>query len=134
MNNKKELYRGKAVVKKDEKQTIKALLKAAVFCLVIFAVSKYLPFAWVFEIGAIIASAVYINKILKQGTFVATYILYEDTLVVMTRYGLIEKESARYDLKNAHFTENTVIYNGKTYPFYPDDELKKLLLNASSPS
>ena len=126
MNN-KELYRGRAVVAKDEKQTIKALLKAAVFCLVIFAVSKYLPFSWAFEIGAIIASAVYINKIMKQGTFVATYILYEDTLVVVTRYGFIEKESARYDLETAQFTESSVKYNGKTHPFYPDEELKNIL-------
>ena len=127
MNDEKELYRGKAVVKKDEKQTIKALLKAAIFCAVIFAVSKYLPFSWFFEIGAIVLSAIYINKVLKQGTFVATYILYEDALVVVTRYGLIEKESARYDLEKAQFTENSVIYNGKTHPFYPDEELKKLL-------
>lgn len=127
MNNKKELYRGKAVVEKDEKQTIKALLKAAIFCFVVFALSKYLPFSWFFEIGAIVLSAIYINKVLKQGTFVATYILYEDALVVMTRYGFIEKESAYYDLEKAQFTESSVIYNGKTYPFYPDEELKKLL-------
>ena len=101
MEDKKEIYRGKAVTQKDEKQTIKALLKAAIFCLVIFAVSKYLPFSWVFEIGAIVLSAIYINKVLKQGTFIATYILYEDSLVTLTRYGLIELETARYDLSEA---------------------------------
>ncbi len=127
MEGKKELYRGRAVALKDDKQTIKAILKAVIFCAVVFAVAKYLPFTWFFQIGAIILSAIYINKIMKQGTFIATYILYEDTLVVMTRYGLIEKESARYDLEKAQFTENSVTYNGKTYPFYPDEALKKLL-------
>lgn len=127
MEEKKELYRGKAVRVKDEKQTIKALLKALIFCFVVFAVAKYLPFSWVFEIGAIIASAIYINKVMKQGTFIATYILYEETLVVLTRYGLIEIETARYDLSKTTFTENSLTTEGKTKPFYPDENLKKLL-------
>ena len=80
------------------------------------------------EIGAIALSAIYINKVLKQGTFVATYVLYEDTLVVLTRYGLIEKETEWYNLDEAVFTENSVTVNGKTRPFYPDEELKKILL------
>lgn len=124
----KEIYRGKAVAVKDDKQTIKALLRAAIFCLVVFAVAKHLPFSWAFEIGAIILSAIYINKVLKQGTFIATYILYEDSLSVVTRYGFIEKETARYILSESTFTENSVTTGGKTYPFYPDDELKKILL------
>ena len=128
MNDNKEIYRGKAVAGKDDRQTIKALLKAAVFCFIVFAVSKYLPFAWFFEIAAIVASAIYINKVMKQGTFIMTYVLYEDILVVLTRYGLIEKESARYDLKNTTFTDTTVTSGGKTYPFYPDEKLKELLL------
>lgn len=128
MNDNKEIYRGKAVAVKDDRQTIKALLKAAVFCFIVFAVSKYLPFAWFFEIAAIVASAIYINKVMKQGTFIMTYVLYEDTLVVLTRYGLIEKESARYDLKSTTFTDTMVTSGGKTYPFYPDEKLKELLL------
>lgn len=127
MNEKKELYRGKAVAVKDDKQTIKALLRALIFCVVVFAVAKRLPFSWAFEIGAIIASAFYINKVLKQGTFIATYVLYEDTLVVLTRYGLIEMETARYNLSKTVFTETTITSSGKTVPFYPDDKLKEIL-------
>lgn len=128
MNEKKEIYRCRAKAVKDEKQTFKALLKAIIFCAVVFAVAKYLPFAWFFEIGAIVLSALYINKVLKQGTFIATYILYEDSLVVLTRYGLIEKESARYNLEETTFTPSTVTSGGKTKPFYPDEKLKQLLL------
>ena len=90
--------------------------------------SKYLPFAWVFEIGAIVLSTFYINKVLKQGTFIATYILYKDSLAVLTRYGFIETETARYILSESTFTENSVTTGGKTYPLYPDEKLKKLLL------
>ena len=122
------LYKGKAVAVKDDKQTIKALFKAIIFCVVVFAVAKHLPFSWVFEIGAIVLSAIYINKVLKQGTFIATYILYEDSLAVVTRYGFIEKETARYILSESEFTENSVTTGGKTYPFYPDEELKKFIL------
>lgn len=128
MNEKKELYRGKAVAVKDDRQTIKALMKALIFCAVVFAVAKYLPFPWAFEIGAIIASAIYINKVLKQGTFIATYVLYEDSLVVLTRYGFIEMETARYDLSQTEFTETTITSGGKTVPFYPDEKLKLLIL------
>ncbi|MBQ8808290.1 MAG: hypothetical protein IJZ81_03160 [Clostridia bacterium] len=128
MNEKKELYRGKAVAVKNEKQTLKALLKAVIFCFIVFALSKYLPFSWFFEIGALFLSALYINKVMKQGTFVATYILYEDTLVVLTRYGFIDIETARYNLSNTHFTQTAIISNGKRVPFYPDEKLKKLIL------
>ena len=128
MEEKKEIYRGRAVAVKDAKQTAKAILKAAIFCGVMFAISRYIPFGWLIEIGAIAASAVYINKILNQGTFVATYILYEDSLVVLTRYGFIEMETARYNLNKSVFTESTVTEDGRTRPFYPDEELKKLLL------
>ena len=129
MEQKEILYKGKAIAVKDDKQTFKALLKAIIFCVVVFAVAKYLPyFSWVFEIGAIALSAIYINKVLKQGTFIATYILYEDSLAVLTRYGFIEMETARYILSESEFTENSVTTGGKTYPFYPDEELKKLLL------
>lgn len=128
MNEKKELYRGRAVAVKDDRQTVKALLKALIFCVVVFAVAKYLPFSWAFEIGAIVASAIYINKVLKQGTFIATYVLYEDSLVVLTRYGFIEMETARYDLSEAVFTETTITSGGKTVPFYPDEKLKSLIL------
>jgi len=75
-----------------------------------------------------VASAIYIYKVIHQGTLVHTYILYEDTLVVLTRYGFVEMETARYDLGKTTFTETTVTSDGQTKPFYPDEELKKLLL------
>ena len=42
MEEKKEIYRGRAVAVKDSKQTAKALLKAAIFCGVMFAISVYM--------------------------------------------------------------------------------------------
>ena len=128
MEKQKEIYRGKAVAVKNEKETLKALLKAFIFCAIIFALERFLPVAWAFEIAAIVASAIYIYKVIHQGTLIHTYILYEDTLVVLTRYGFVEMETARYDLDKTTFTEATVTSDGRTKPFYPDEELKKLLL------
>ena len=129
MEEKKELYRGRAVAVKNEKETLKAILKVFIFCAVIFALERYIPFVWwIVEIGAIILSSVYIYKVLTQGTLIGTYVLYEDTLVVLTRYGFVEMETARYDLTKTTFTESTITTDGRTKPFYPDEKLKKLLL------
>ena len=127
MEEREIIYKGKAVIKKNPKQTMLSLMGVALVWAIIFIFAKYLPASWIFELGAIILSAVLINKILKKGTFESTYILYSDTLEVVTRYGLIEKVSAIYPLSDAVFTNNTVTAHKKTHPFYPDNELKKLL-------
>lgn len=127
MNNNKEIYRSNAVVKKDPKQTALALICTAAICGVVFIVSKFLPVSWLFQLAALFLCALYINKVLKQGTFVTTYILYEDKLTVVTRYGLIEMVTGEYTIGKAHFTDYYIENSGKRVPFYPDETLKKLL-------
>ena len=75
----------------------------------------------------IVFCAIYINKLLKQGTFSLTYILYEDSLTVLTRYGFIETVTASFPLSECVFSERSITYNGKNFAFYPDENLKKLL-------
>ncbi len=127
MEEREILYKGAAIVQKSPKKTIFSLTGIGVMWAVVFLFSKYLPFKWAFQIGAIVVSAVLINKLLNKGTFSKTYILYEDELVVMTRYGLIEKESSIHPLKSSRFTEKFIITDGVKYPFYPDDKLKEIL-------
>ena len=124
---KKELYRTEVKERKSAGKTLLLLFITALCIMAVFAVPRFLPASWFFEIGAIAAGTVYINKLLNEGTFKKTYVLYEDSLSVITKYGLIEKESACYDLKTAVFTSESVTLNGKTEPFFPDDELKRLL-------
>jgi len=133
MTKEKELYRGEGVMPKSPQQTFFALLCVAALCIGVLSAAPFLPFSWLFEIGIIAVSAVMINSILKKGPFSVTYVLYENSLEVMTRYGLIEKVTATYILKETVFTETTVTANGKTLPFYPDENLKKLL-NLNTPS
>ena len=64
---------------------------------------------------------------LKQGTFAQTYVLYEDTLVIITRYGFIEKATGEFPLDKAVFTATYIEYEGRRETFYPDEKLKKLL-------
>ncbi len=127
MEEKNILYKGSAVIQKSPKGTILSLLEIAAMWIAIIFFAKYLPFAWVFEIGAIILSAILINRLLNKGTFTKTYILYEDNLTVLTRYGFIEKESSVHPFKASVFTDTAIITDGVKYPFYPDEKLKEIL-------
>ena len=125
--NEKEVYRCRAIMPKSDRRIFFELMGVVLMCFVLFHIGNALPCGWFLQIATLLASAILINKILRQGTFIKTYVLYEDSLIVLTRYGLIEKETARYPLAEAKFSEQTIEYQGKTYPFYPDDKLKKLL-------
>ena len=127
MEEKKEIYRCRAVMPKSDKRIFFELMGVVLLCFVLFHIANLLPFGWFLQISTLFLSAILINKILRQGTFIKTYVLYEDCLSVLTRYGLIEKETASYPLTEAKFSKLSVEYQGKTYPFYPDDKLKKLL-------
>lgn len=127
MTDKEVLYKGLALLPKSPAGTILSLAGILVFCGLVFALESVIPAAWFFELAAVVLAAVYANKVLKQGTFSKTYILYEDTLVETTRYGLIEKVTAQFPLKDASIFPNEIIYNEKRYAFYPDETLKKLL-------
>ena len=127
MTDKKVLYRGLALLPKSPAGTIVSLAGILIFCGVVFALEGVLPAAWFFELAALVLSAVYANKVLKQGTFSKTYILYEDTLIETTRYGLIEKVTAEFVLKDALISPDEIIYNEERHAFYPDETLKKLL-------
>ncbi len=127
MEEKEIIYKGAAITKKSPLQTILSLAGICVLWIAVCFFSEFLPFKWLWQIAAIIFSAVFINKLLNKGTFSKTYVLYEDKLVVITRYGLVEKESSVHPLESSIFTEDTITTDGVKYPFYPDKELIKIL-------
>ena len=127
MEEEKILYKGAAIVQKSPKETILSLLGIGAMWAGIVLFSNFLPFQWAFSLAAIIISAILINRLLNKGTFTKTYILYEDKLVVMTKYGLIEKESSIHPLATSEFTEKLIITDGVKCPFSPDEELIKIL-------
>ena len=128
MEERKEIYRCRAVMPKSDKRIFFELMGVVLLCFVLFHVANLLPFGWFLQIETLLASAILINRILRQGTFIKTYILYEDSLSVVTRYGLIEMETARYPLSGTVFTDSSLTFDGKTVPFFPDEKLKSLIL------
>ena len=122
-----EIYSGKALLKRTPQSTAVALCIVAIFCAAVFYISVFLPASWIFELGAIIIAAIRVNKILKEGTFTLTYILYDDRIVLRRRYGFIEIDTDVFLLKDCIFTENKITCNGKTIDFFPDNQLKMLL-------
>lgn len=127
MEEKEILYKGAAIIQKSPKETIFSLIGIGAMWAGIVIFSNFLPFQWAFSLAAIIISAILINKLLNKGTFTKTYVLYEDKLIVITRYGLIEKESSVHPISTSKFTEKFIITDGVKYPFYPDENLKEIL-------
>lgn len=125
MNEEKEIYRCRAVMPKSDKRIFMELMGVVLLCFITFHIGRVVPYGWFLQISILLVSAVLINKILRQGTFIKTYVLYENRLSVLTKYGLIEKETASYPLAESGFTKTTIEYGGKTYPFYPDEKLIK---------
>lgn len=123
----KEIYKFTPPMQKNTRTTSLFIVFSLIVCAVLLKLSTYLPAAWLFEILIIVLCAATINKILKQGVFTLTYVLYEDSLKFYTRYGFIEKETMAFPLENSSFTESAIIYKGKAYPFFPDEKLKSLL-------
>ena len=93
----KEIYKLSPPMQKSSRTTALFIIISLFVCAILLKLSTYLPAAWIFEILIIILCAAWINKILKQGVFTLTYILYEDSLKFYTRYGFIEKTLNLYD-------------------------------------
>ena len=127
MNKNGELYRGQALLPRSPRKTLAGLFIIALLCAAVFFVASFLPAAWFFELAAIAVSSVLVNKVLKEGTFTVTYVLYEDKLEIYTRYGLIEKLTDEVSLAQAQFSDKAIVTGGRIIHFYPDKKLKKLL-------
>lgn len=123
----KEIYRLIPPPQKNARMSALFIIILLFVCAILLKLSSYLPAAWFFEILIIMLCAALINKILKQGVFALTYVLYEDSLKFFTRYGFIEKETMVFPLEDSSFNETSIIYRGKAYPFFPDEKLKSLL-------
>lgn len=123
----KEIYKFTPPPQKNSRTTAIFIVIMVAICAILLKLASFLSAAWFFQILIIVLCAMTINKILKQGVFTLTYILYEDSLKFYTRYGLIEKETMSFPLCDTTFLESTIIYKGKAYPFFPDEKLKSLL-------
>lgn len=128
LQSKKEVYRGAAKLPGRPKAAFFSILALVFICVILFNLVASIPYSAFIKIGILILAAVGINYILKQGTFSVTYVLTEDSILVyITKYGLLEWESAWIDLADAEIKGNKIIYKKRKYDFYPDDKLRELV-------
>lgn len=124
----KPLYTQKAPQKSNAGGRVLAFaLLFVVFCVLLF-VSNYVAYSGIVTLGVIVLFALCTYRLMKNTVFDITYVLYEDRLVFSRRYGKIEMETEAFPLDEAEFTDTAITYEKKSYPFYPDENLKKLLL------
>ncbi len=105
-----------------------ALPLLLIFCGLAFILGGRLPYGVFLKLGALALAAVGVNWLMKRGLFETTYVLTDDgTLVYVTKYGFLSRETAWIDVSKAKFEEKALIFENRRYNFYPDGELKRLL-------
>lgn len=124
LQNKTEVYRGAARLPGTPRAAFFATLLLIAVCVLLFNLVSVLPYGVFLKILVLIFAAVGLNRILRQGTFSVTYVLTDDNILVyITKYGLLEWESAWISVPEADFSENEIRFKGRKYDFYPEDEL-----------
>lgn len=130
LKDKTVVYSGSAQLKGTSSEAMICLCVLIILCVLAFNLLTPLPYSGFIKIAVLALTAVGINYVLKKGTFTVTYVLTQDnTLVFVTSYGSLKWETAWIPLDKASFGENFIVYEKRKYSFFPDDELKALLLS-----
>lgn len=127
LHEKKELYRCEAELPGAPRFMLPLLLAS---CALIFFCGGKLPYGVFLKLGALIAAALGVNRLMKRGLFDVTYVLTDDgTLVYLTKYGFFSRETAWIDTPEADFDfgGKSLTFEGRKYDFYPDERLQELL-------
>lgn len=125
--NEKVIYSQKAPIKGNAATRVFLFTVLLVFfCLLLF-IAGNVPYSGIVTLAVIFLFALCSYNLMKTTVFDITYVLCEDKLIFNRRYGKIEMETEVFPLHEAEFSENTIIYRGKTYAFYPDDKMKEHL-------
>ncbi len=124
----KKIYSQKAPPEATIKETVIAAAGLTVLCAVLMTVLSNLPYAGITTLLTLFLFAAGIYAVLKENVFEITYVLYEDRLVYLRRYGALEKETEVFPIGEAEFYKDKIVYRKKTYPFHPDERMKGELL------
>ncbi len=125
----KKIYSQKAPPEATLKETVISAAGLTVFCAVLMLIFSHLPYAGITTLLTLLLFAAGIYAVLKKNVFEITYVLYEDKLVYLRRYGALEKETEVFPIGEAEFYKDKIVYRKKTYPFHPDERMKGELLN-----
>lgn len=124
----KKIYSQKAPPEATMKETAISAAGLTVLCAVLMLILSHLPYAGITTLLTIFLFAAGIYGVLKKNIFEITYVLYEDRLIYLRRYGALEKETEVFPIGEAEFYEDKIVYRKKTYPFHPDERMKEELL------
>lgn len=125
--NEKPVYTQKAPFSGNVKgRTVAFILLASVIILLLIFVN-FLPYSGVLTLIVFMLGAYFIHKLLNKTVFDIKYVLYDDKLVFLRKYGRLEWEGEVFPFDEATFHEGFIEHRGRRYSFYPDSELKELL-------
>lgn len=128
LQEKNEVARCEARLPGTPRAAFFTLTALAVVCALLLGLTGRLPYGAFFQLGVLALAAVCVNFILKRGTFTVTYVLTDDNMLIyITKYGFLSRETAHIDLGRAELGKNKIIFENKSYDFYPDGEFYKLL-------
>lgn len=122
------IYSCKAPPEATKKEAAASFAVLTVLFAIAAVVLSRLPFAGVTALLLLLFFAAGIYSVMKRALFDVTYVLYQDRLVYLRRYGAIEKENEVFPTAEAEFYEDKIIFRGRSYPFHPDAVLKEALL------
>lgn len=129
LNGKNVIYRGAALLPGKPAAAFWAVVGLAALCAAALKLLSPLPYSVFAQVIVLLLTAVALNRVLRRGTFSVSYALTDDgELVYVTKYGRIERETAWIRLAEAEINANTIIYENRKYEFYPDEELKSLIV------
>ena len=124
----KIIYSCHAPFEATKKAAAAASIALLVVCAFLSFLVSHMPYSGILSVLVIIVFASLLYSVMKRSLFDITYVLYENRLVFVRRFGAVSSEAEVFPLSEAKFFEDKIIYNNKQYPFHPDDKLKELLL------
>ncbi|MGM9552502.1 MAG: hypothetical protein ACI3XA_09645 [Clostridia bacterium] len=109
-------------------RTVLFIITVVLLCVALFFVNL-LPYRGILSVGVIFIFAFITLKLLNGFVFDLKYVLYEDRIAFVRKYGRLEWESIVFFLNETEIKDNEIVFMKKSYPFYPDEKMKELLSN-----
>ena len=123
----KSRYTQKAPVKGNAGLSMTAFVFLALAIIVLLVVVNFLPYRGILTLCVFALGAYFIHKLLNNTVFDITYALFDDKLIFVRKYGMMEWECEVFPFDEAKFYPDRIEHRGKSYEFYPDEKLKEFL-------
>ncbi|MBQ8541395.1 MAG: hypothetical protein IJ435_07985 [Clostridia bacterium] len=123
----KARYTQKAPIKGNAKLSMTAFVLLALAIMVLLVVVNFLPYSGILTLCVFALGAYFIHRLLNRTIFDVTYALFDDKLIFLRKYGIVEWECEVFPFDEAKFYADKIEHRGKSYEFHPDEKLKEFL-------